>query len=230
MGAGSLTARFSGFPREADGWLDVVSSAARKPNAKANGKPGEWAGEVIPLAELTALLARFGMIIRLDASAEADQERQAAQLAHALLGVVEAHATRAEQVYRDAGAAPPDITQASLMAFAGVNCRSQRDEMALIQWRATRLAGALGALDFAGPITRQGEVGSGDALIRTMRLTAAALSGMATAAQAAANPHREPGQAAEAGQTLAKAMSALQEAARDVDRHRTIGELMGMTD
>jgi hypothetical protein len=53
---------------------------------------------------------------------------------------------------------------------------------------------------------------------------------MATAAQTAANPHREPGQAAEAGQTLAKAMSALEQAARDVDRHRTIGELMGMTD
>jgi hypothetical protein len=204
----------------------VVSSAA----SKANGKPGEWAGEVIPLEELTALLARFGMIVRLDASAEADQELQAAQLAHALLGVVEAHATRAEQVYRDAGAAPPDITRASLMAFAGVNCQSQSDELALIQWRATRLAGALGALDFAGPIKRQGEVGSGDSLIHTMRLVAAALCGMATAAYTSVNPLRGPDDATVAGQALFKAMGALEEAAKDVHRHRAIGELMGMAD
>ncbi|MGH3575719.1 MAG: hypothetical protein ACRDS0_32120, partial [Pseudonocardiaceae bacterium] len=130
----------------------------------------------------------------------------------------------------DAGAEPPDLTQASLMAFAAVNCQSQSDELALIQWRATRLAGALGALDFSGPITRQGELGSGDSLIHTMRLVAAALSGMATAAQASANPHRGPGQAALAGQTLAKAMGALEEAAKDVHRHRAVGELMGMTD
>jgi hypothetical protein len=63
------------------------------------------------------------------------------------------------------------------MAFAGVNCQSESDELALIQWRVTRLSGALGALDFCGPITRQGEVGSGDSLIPTMRLTAAVLSG-----------------------------------------------------
>jgi len=84
----------------------VVASAV----GKVNGKPGEWAGKVIPLEELTALLARFGMLVGLDASPEADKERQAAQLAHALVGAAEAHATRAEQAYRDAGAEPPDIT------------------------------------------------------------------------------------------------------------------------
>ncbi|MGH3684160.1 MAG: hypothetical protein ACRDSM_03685, partial [Pseudonocardiaceae bacterium] len=66
----------------------VVSAAG-----KVNGKPGEWAGEVIPLEELTALLARFGMIVGLDASPEANTELQAAQMAHALVGVAEAHAT-----------------------------------------------------------------------------------------------------------------------------------------
>ncbi|MEO7195641.1 MAG: hypothetical protein ABIZ05_12620 [Pseudonocardiaceae bacterium] len=218
--------RLEQFSRDADGWAEVVASAA----GKVNGKPGEWAGEVIPLEELTALLARFGMIVGLDASPEADKELQATQMAHALVGAAEAHATRAEQAYRDAGAEPPDITQASLMAFAGVNCQSESDELALIQWRATRLAGALGALDFSGPIQRQGELGSGDSLIRTMRLVAAALSGMATAAHASVNPQREPGQGAAAGQALAKAMSALEQAAKDVHRHRAIGELMGMAD
>lgn len=146
-------------------------------------KAGEWAGEVIPLEQLAALLAQFGMIVGLDTSSDANYELQAAQLAHALVGAVEAHATRAEQAYRDAGAEPDDLIQASLMAFAGVNCQSESDELALITWRATRLAGALGALDFGGPIARSGEVGSGDSLIRMMRLVSAALSGMATACQ-----------------------------------------------
>jgi hypothetical protein len=195
-----------------------------------NGRPGEWAGEVIPARELVALLARFGMMVGLDTSPEADQELQSAQLAHALVGAAEAHATRAEQAYRDAGAQPPDLTQASLMAFAAVNCQNEGDELALIQWRATRLAGVLGALDFPGPIPRKGEVGSGDSLIHTMRLVAAALCGMATAAHASVNTERGPGEATQAGQALAKAMSALEEAAKDVHRHRAIGELMSMAD
>jgi hypothetical protein len=74
------------------------------------------------------------------------------------------------------------------------------------------------------------EIGSGDALIHTMRLVAAALCGMATAAHTSANPHRGPGEAAQAGQALAKAMGALEQAATDVHRHRAIGDLMGMTD
>jgi hypothetical protein len=53
---------------------------------------------------------------------------------------------------------------------------------------------------------------------------------MAPAAQTSANPQRGRGQAAAAGRTLAKALSALEEAAKDANRHRTIGELMGMTD
>ena len=36
------------------------------------------------------------------------------------------------------------------MAFAGINCRNAADELALISWRALRLAGVLGALDFPG--------------------------------------------------------------------------------
>ena len=195
-----------------------------------NGRPGEWAGKVIPPRELGALLARFGMIVSLDTSPQADEELQSAQMAHALLGAAEAHATRAEQAYRDAGAEPPDITQASLMAFAAVNCQNEADELALISWRATRLAGVLGALDFYGPIARHSEVGSGNSLIHTMRLVAAALSGMATAAHASINPQRGPGEAATAGQALGKAMSALEQAATDIHRHRAISELMGMTD
>jgi hypothetical protein len=63
-----------------------------------------------------------------------------------------------------------------------------------------------------------------------MRLVAAALSGMATAAHTSLNARRGPGEAATAGQALAKAMSALEQAAKDIHRHRAIGELMGLTD
>jgi hypothetical protein len=53
---------------------------------------------------------------------------------------------------------------------------------------------------------------------------------MATAAHTSANPLRGPGEATVAGQALFKAMGALEEAAKDIHRHRAIGELMGMTD
>jgi hypothetical protein len=202
----------------------------------AGKRPGEYLDTVIPLEELVELLAPFGMMVTIQSDAE--PEYQAMQMAHALVGVVEAHASRAEDAYRQAtgtaGTDPrevhADITQSALMAFAGINCRSTADELALISWRATRLAGVLGALDFPGPIKRNGPVGSGDALIRTMRLAAAALSGMATAAEKAADPTRGPGEAAEAGQALVKAMAALEEAAKDANRHRAGGDLMTMTD
>jgi hypothetical protein len=179
---------------------------------------------------LAALLSRFGMIVGLDTAPGADAALQTAQLAHALVGVAEAHATRAEQAYRDAGAGPADLTQASLMAFGAVNCQNETDELALISWRATRLAGVLGALGFSGPTARQGGVGSGDALIHTMRLVAAALSGMATAAHTSVNPWRGDGEAADAGRALSKAVTALEHAVTDVPRLRAIGDLMGMTD
>ena len=201
---------------------------ASKQGEEAAG--GSYAGKIMELGELKELLAKFGMMVGLDTSPEADTKFQAAQMAHALVGVVEAHATRAEDAYRAAGAEPPDIIQASLMAFAGVNCQNEVDELALINWRATRLAGVLSALDFGGPFPRKGEVGSGDALIRTIRLVGAALSGMTTAAVAAANPRRGDTDAALAGQALSKAMGALEEAAKDIHTHRAMGDLMRLAD
>jgi hypothetical protein len=194
----------------------------------SDGSP--YAGRVMELGELKELLAKFGMMVGLDTSPEADTDLQVAQLAHALVGVVEAHATRAEEAYRDAGAGPAELIQASLMAFAGVNCQNEVDELGLINWRATRLAGVVGALDFGGPFPRKGAIGSGDALMRTIRLVAAALSGMTRAALVAANPLRGRREAAVAGETLFKAMGALEEAAKDIHTHRAMGDLMRMTD
>ena len=199
-------------------------------------KPGEYLDKVIGLDELAEMLAPFGMIVKVDRCEELDY--QAMQMAHALVGCVQAHASRAEDAYRVSACANGEndretwehITQASLMAFAGINCRSTADELALISWQATRLAGVLGALDFPGPIPREGSVGSGDTLMRTIRLTAAALSGMLKAAHAASDPHRQGDDLSVAGQGLVKAMAALTAAAKDTELHTATGELMTMSD
>ena len=190
--------------------------------------PGEFAGKVIGQQDLAALLSQFGMIVQIDPGE--DMALQTAQMANALAGAVEAHASRAEDAYRQQGAGPADLAQVGLMAFAGVPCQGAADDLALIQWRAQHLAGALNSLDFPGPIPRQGDIGSGDALTRTMRLTAAALAAMAKAAHISVDPASGPGAAWDAGMLLSRAMDALQEAAKDVHRHRAAGDLMGMTD
>ncbi len=115
------------------------------------------------------------------------------------------------------------------MAFAGANCQHEADEWALIEWRATRLAMVLSGLDFGGPLPRQGQAGSGDVLVRTIRQVAAALSAMASAKHAAVNPVRGDGVAAEAGRALSRAMDALEQAAADAPLHRNLGDLMRMT-
>jgi hypothetical protein len=190
-------------------------------------RPGEYAGEVIGHEELAALLAPFGMIVKVDP--DEDMAFQAAQLANALVGAVESHASRAEDAYRRQGAAPAELVQASLMAFAGAACEGPADDLALIQWRAQHLAGALHSLDFPGRFPRKGDVGSGDALVRTMRLTAAALSAMAHAALTLSSPGRGDGDAGQAGALLSRAMDALAEAAKDVPVHRAAGDLLRMT-
>lgn len=63
----------------------------------------------------------------------------------------------------------------------------------------------------------------------SIRLTAAALSGMLKGAHAASDPHRQDGELAVAGQSLVTAMAALK-AAGDVDLHTATGELMAMGD
>ena len=105
------------------------------------------------------MLAPFGMIVQVDP--EADIAFQTAQMANALVGAAEAHASRAEDAYRQQGAEPADLAQAGLMAFAAVPCQGPADDLALIQWRAQHLAAALNGLDFPGPIKRNGDIDSG---------------------------------------------------------------------
>ena len=93
---------------------------------------GEYAGGVIGHQELAALLAPFGMIVQVDP--DEDMAFQTAQMANALVGAVEAHASRAEDAYRQQGAGPAELVQTGLMAFAGVPCQGPADELALIQW------------------------------------------------------------------------------------------------
>jgi len=189
--------------------------------------------DVLTIDDLVGLLDRFGMKVGIDldgAAADAvSAELVTARLAHALVGVAEAHASRAEDAARRVGAGVTDIGEVALMAFAGANCQHEADEWALIEWRATRLAMVLSGLDFGGPLPRQGQVGSGDVLVRTIRQVAAALSAMASAKHAAVSPVRGDGVAAEAGRALSRAMDALEQAAADAPLHRNLGDLMRMT-
>jgi hypothetical protein len=189
---------------------------------------------VFTSGELVELLDRFGMKVQLDpAGAAADgvsPELVTARLAHALVGVVEAHASQAEDAARRTGAEVEDLAEVALMAFAGASCQGETDEWALIQWRAVRLSMVLSELDFGGPFPREGRVGSGDVLVRTIRQVAAALSGMATAKHAAVNPLRPAGESRDAAAALAKAMTVLEQAAADAPLHRNLAQLMTMTD
>ena len=96
--------------------------------------PGEFAGKVIGQQDLAALLAPFGMIVTVDP--DEDMAMQTAQMANALVGAVEAHASRAEDACRQQGADPAGLVRVGLMAFAGVPCQGPADDLALIQWRA----------------------------------------------------------------------------------------------
>ncbi|MGI8753162.1 MAG: hypothetical protein ACR2MN_12760 [Acidimicrobiales bacterium] len=127
----------------------------------------------------------------------------------------------------------PDITQASLMAFAGVNCESESDELGLIMWRAIRLAGAPGRFGLLRSDHTAGRSRFGrrtDPHEAPGRRLNTALSGMATVAHASVNPRRGPGESGAARQDLAKAVGALEEASKDANRHRSIGGLIGMAD
>jgi hypothetical protein len=189
--------------------------------------------DVLTIDDLVGLLDRFGMKVGIDLEGAAadgvSAELVTARLAHALVGVAEAHASRAEDAARRAGADVADIGEVALMAFAGANCQREADEWALIEWRATRLAMVLSGLDFGGPLSRQGQVGSGDVLVRTIRQVAAALSAMASAKHAAVDPERGDGVAAEVSRALSRAMDALEQAAADAPLHRNLGDLMRMT-
>lgn len=189
---------------------------------------------VLTPGELVDLLSQFGMKVEIDlAGAAADgvsAELVTARLAHALVGVVEAHASHAEDAARRTGAEVEDLAEVALMAFAGASCQGEVDEWALIQWRAVRLSMVLSGLDFDGRFPREGRVGSGDVLVRTIRQVAAALAGMATAKHAAANPLRPAGESRDAAEALAKAMTVLEQAAADAPLHRNVAQLMTMTD
>ncbi len=53
---------------------------------------------------------------------------------------------------------------------------------------------------------------------------------IACQAQTSVDPLRGPGESATTGEALAKSTSALEEAAKDTNRHRAIGDLTGIVD
>jgi hypothetical protein len=92
---------------------------------------------VLTIDDLVGLLDRFGMKVGVDLDGGAAEgvspELARARFAHALVGVVEAHASRADDAARRAGADTAGIAEITLMAFAGANCQREADEWALIE-------------------------------------------------------------------------------------------------
>lgn len=81
MGVAARPRRIEGDCKERGTNREVASADVSGAAAGKSSGPGEWAGEVLPLDELAALLARFGMIVGLNTSPEADKVLQGAQLA-----------------------------------------------------------------------------------------------------------------------------------------------------
>ncbi len=139
--------------------------------------------DVLTIDDLVGLLDRFGMKVGIDLDGAAadgvSAELITARLAHALVGVAEAHASRAEDAARRAGAGVADIGEVALMAFAGANCQHEADEWALIEWRAAAPAGPGRVRRRAGPHDPAGGRGAvgdglGPSMLRSTRCGAMA--------------------------------------------------------
>jgi hypothetical protein len=172
-------------------------------------------------AKQQAALEIFGVRVGLDPAAAVHE--QSLSLAHALVGAAEMHAALAEEQARAAGAGPAEIGEATAQAFNGAGTRTAADDLQLLSWEATRLCQRIGA--FAGTQPR-----GGDELLRTVLMTAGALSGLLNVAQTMSDPEREDGATKDAAALLPKAITALEKAAEKATGQRFLADLLGMTD
>lgn len=168
-----------------------------------------------------AALEIFGVRVALDPLAPAHE--QSLGLAHALVGAAEIHAALAEEQARAAGADPAQLGEATGHTFNGAATRNAADDLALLSWEATALVRRIQT--FAGTQPR-----GGDELLKTVMMTAAALSGLLNVAQTMSDPEREDGATRDAAALLPKAIMALEKAAGQAGGQKFLADLLGMTD
>lgn len=170
--------------------------------------------------QLLDVFAQFDVRIALDPSVP--EYQRVLSLAHGLVGTVEFHAMLAEHAATAAGDGPREIGQATAQAFNGANCQSPADDLQLLSWEATRLTQRIHE--------HAAQQRGGDQLMKTIEMTAAALSGLLNVAQTMVNPLRGDGESREAAALLPKAITALEQAAKQAGAQRFVADLLRMTD
>jgi len=174
---------------------------------------------------LRDLLRTLGVQVNIDAAAVRRPEQLVLKLAYGLLGATERHAIIADETARAAGVSIDEIGEAAGDIYAGAACHNDLDALGLVQWRMTRTTQALQQLKLL-----DGPAGGPDPLGRTILLTAAALSGLLSAAATRRNPLRGDGDTAAAAHCVRQAIRALDQAAKDAKSQQVLADLLTLTD
>lgn len=171
-------------------------------------------------AALVEMFKTLGVVIAVNP--DAGEDVQVLDLAHGLIGTAELHAMRAEQAAAAAGASVVEFGEATAQAFNGAGCRTPADDLQLLSWEATRHCQRIGAHAAAAD--------GGDQLIKTIQMTAGALSGLLNVALVMQNPLRGDGETSDAAALLGKAITALEQAAERAGGQRFVADLLDLTD
>jgi len=153
---------------------------------------------------LRDVLRTLDVQVNIDTAAVRRPEQLVLKLAYSLLEATERHAIIADETARTAGVSIEEIGEAAGDVYAGAACHNSLDALGLVQWRMTRTTQALQQLKLL-----EGPAGGPDPLGRTILLTAAALSGLLSAAATMRNPLRGDGDTAAAAHAVRQAIRAL---------------------
>ncbi len=174
---------------------------------------------------LRDVLRALGVQVDVDATATRRPEQLVLKLAYGLIGAAERHAIIADETARAAGVRIDEIGEASGDVYAGAACHNDLDALGLVQWRMTRTTQALQQLQLL-----DGPAGGPDPLGRTILLTAAALSGLLSAAATMRNPLRGDGDTAAAAHGVRQAITALDHAAKDARSQQVVADLLALAE
>lgn len=194
-------------------------------------KPRLTTGIPFTAAEVIDLLKAFGIDagVREAPAGQANAAELAqVELAFGLIGAAERNAMNAENVARGVGLGPKEFGEAARSRYLGAGVTSEAEEFALTEWRATRLAQAVGQLGEVSDDPADGR--DTDRLVHAIELTAAALAGLLSAAATARNPLRGPGETGEAAACVRKALAALDQARDGARGAQVFAELLELTD
>src|SRR5512147_1517740 len=94
-------------------------------------------GQLLSIDQVKTLLREFGIEVSLDPNQVGKAELARVELAYGLIGAAERNAINAEQVARGAGLGVAEFGEAARSRYLAAGVRSELDEFALTEWRAT---------------------------------------------------------------------------------------------